>query len=264
MIVDRNPNSEFRIPNSEFRNSTEHIGRRVLVFDRVDSTNTVAAQRADDPANDGLVILADEQTAGRGQYGRSWACGAGSGVLLSVLLFPPPPLRRPAVLAAWAAVSVCETIRALTGLQSRIKWPNDVLMRGKKVCGILIEQARGTVAGMGLNVNQTAADFAAAGLPQATSLALATGRPHDCRVVARRLIEQLDEEYTRLLQGDDAILEARWKWRLGLLGRRVRVECPDQEHHGRLLDVTWDAVELEVADGTVMRLAPERVRHVKE
>jgi BirA family biotin operon repressor/biotin-[acetyl-CoA-carboxylase] ligase len=255
MIVDRNP-------QSAIRNPTQHIGRRVLVFDRVDSTNSVAAQRADDPANDGLVILADEQTAGRGQYGRSWACGAGNGVLLSVLLFPPPPLRRPAVLAAWAAVSVCETIRALTGLQARIKWPNDVLLRGRKVCGILIEQARGTVAGLGLNVNQTAADFAAAGLPQATSLTLAAGRAHECRTVARRLIEQLDEEYARLLQGDDATLEACWKWRLGLLGRRVRVECADQEHRGRLRDLTWDAVELELPDGPLLRLAPERVRHL--
>src|SRR5206468_7692987 len=85
------------------------------------------------------VVLAREQTAGRGQHGRAWQAPAGSSVLLSVLLCPPPALRRPALLTAWAAVSVCETILQLTGLQAKIKWPNDVLIRGRKVCGILIE-----------------------------------------------------------------------------------------------------------------------------
>src|SRR5207245_2431978 len=112
---------------------TRRLGRRVLVFDQLDSTSTYAAGLAGDPANDGMVILAREQTAGRGQHGRTWSAPAGSSVLLSVLLFPPPELRRPAILTAWVAVSVCETILKLTGLQAKIKWPNDVLIRGKKV-----------------------------------------------------------------------------------------------------------------------------------
>src|SRR5262249_24480271 len=148
------------------------LGRRVVVYDRVDSTNTLAAALADDPGNDGIVLLADEQTAGRGQHGRSWHCPAGTGALRSALLLPPPQLRRPALLAAWAAVSVCETVRWCTGLQAKIKWPNDVLLRGRKVCSILIEQARATVVGIGLNVSQSAESLAAAGLPEAGSLAL--------------------------------------------------------------------------------------------
>lgn len=249
-------------PCDEWHLACKTLGRRVLLFDQVDSTNNVAARLADDPANAGVVILADEQTAGRGQYGRSWLCGAGRGVLLSVLLFPPERLRRPALLAAWAAVAVCEAIRTVTGLQARIKWPNDVLIHGRKVCGILIEQGHGTVAGLGLNVNQSAADFTAAALPLATSLAACSGRALDCRAVARRLIEQLDEEYDRLCQGDDATLEACWKWRLGLLGKHVRVECAEQEFQGRLVDLTWDGVELQIPDGGILRLPPERVRHL--
>src|SRR5438067_7450290 len=151
-------------PREEWQLDTRRLGRRVLVYDRVDSTSTRAAALAVDPANDGVVILADEQTAGRGQYGRTWTCPGGAGVPMSVLLFPPPALRRPAVLTAWAAVSVCEVIRQTAGLQARIKWPNDVLIQGRKVSGILIEQSRGTVAGIGLNVNQSAAAFAQAGL----------------------------------------------------------------------------------------------------
>src|SRR5262245_55002410 len=127
-------------PSDTWDLPTRHLGRRTIVFERLDSTNTYAAARADDPANDGLVVVAREQTAGRGQHGRTWQAPSGSSVLLSALLFPPPALRRPALLTAWAAVAVCDAIDALAGLDARIKWPNDVLVEGRKVCGILIEQ----------------------------------------------------------------------------------------------------------------------------
>ena len=127
-------------PRDIWHFDTRRLGRCVLVFDRLDSTSNVAAALAGSADGDGLAVLADEQTGGRGQHGRTWTCPAGSGVLLSVLLFPPAPLRRAAILTAWAAVSVCETVLELTGLEARIKWPNDVLVRGRKVCGILIEQ----------------------------------------------------------------------------------------------------------------------------
>jgi BirA family biotin operon repressor/biotin-[acetyl-CoA-carboxylase] ligase len=241
---------------------TRRLGRRVLVFDRLDSTSTLAASLADRDDSDGVTVLAHEQTAGRGQHGRTWTCPAGSGVLLSVLLFPPPELRRPAILTAWAAVSVCETIQELSGLQAGIKWPNDVLIRGRKVCGILIEQRRGTVAGIGLNVNQSAEALSAAGLTEAASLAMFTGEQCDCPTVARRLLGHLDEQYAALCGGDVSTLEANWRRRLGLLGRQVCVECADGEHRGRLHDLTWDGVELEHPDGTMERLRPETVAHL--
>jgi BirA family biotin operon repressor/biotin-[acetyl-CoA-carboxylase] ligase len=250
-------------PREEWHLDTRRLGRRALVYDCVDSTNTLAAALADDPTNAGVVVLADEQLAGRGQHGRTWQCPPGDGVLLSVLLFPPPALRRPAILTAWAAVAVCETIRASTSLQARIKWPNDVLIHGRKVCGILIEQGRAVVAGIGLNVNQNAESLAAVGLPQAGSLALFRGSPLDRQEVARMLIEHLDREYDSLCQGDLAGLEACWKWRIGLLGKQVVVEGLDQVHRGRLRDLGWDGVELELAGGKTLRLAPETVRHVE-
>src|SRR5205807_9583327 len=112
-------------------------------------------------------------------------------------------------------------------VQARIECPNDVLIRGRKVGGILIEQGGGTIVGIGLNVKQTADHFVAAGLPQAGSLALFSDRELACRQVAQLLVEQLDEEYQRLCQGDFVTLEACWKWRLGLLGKQVRAECHD-------------------------------------
>ena len=82
-------------PREEWHLPVHRLGRRVLVYDRLDSTNRRAAQLAADPANDGVAVLAEEQTAGRGQHGRSWLAAPGASVLLSLLLFPPPPLRRP-------------------------------------------------------------------------------------------------------------------------------------------------------------------------
>src|SRR3954469_18386865 len=161
-------------PRETWHFETERVGRRVLVYDSVDSTNTRAAEFArSNPDADGLVLVADQQTAGRGQYGRVWVSRPGSSLLMSVVLRPPPELLRPVILTAWAAVSVAEAILTLTGAQARIKWPNDLLIRGKKVCGILIEQTGTgselvTVAGIGLNLNQTADEFARANLPDAT------------------------------------------------------------------------------------------------
>ena len=247
-------------PRDECHLDTHRLGRRVLVYDTLCSTNTQAASFAGDPANDGLVILADQQTAGRGQHGRSWLCTPGAGVLMSVLLFPPSPLRRPAMLTAWAAVSVCETITELTGLDSQIKWPNDVLIDGRKVCGILIEQGRGTVVGIGVNVRQSAAELAE--LPSAGSLAFFTGSAFDTPTVARGLITHLDSDYHRLCQGDFQTLERLWQDRLGLLGQSVTAECHHGTYSGVLERVTWQALELMLPDGHGLRLIPEQVRHI--
>jgi BirA family biotin operon repressor/biotin-[acetyl-CoA-carboxylase] ligase len=249
-------------PREEWHLDTHHLGRRVLLFDCLDSTNRFAAGLADDPGNDGVVVLADTQTAGRGQHGRSWQSPPRTGVLLSVLLFLPPALRRPVILAAWAAVAVCECIREVVGRQARIKWPNDVLLDGRKVCGILIEQARGTVVGIGLNVSQTAADFAAAGLPDAGSLAGFTASPPDCEQVARLLIRRLDEHYARLIEGDASSLQAEWQAGVGLIGKEVLVETHQGDYRGRLRQLTFDGLAVEPVDGEPLRLPPESVRHL--
>jgi BirA family biotin operon repressor/biotin-[acetyl-CoA-carboxylase] ligase len=233
-----------------------------LIFDRLESTNTQAADLASDPNNDGVVVIAREQTAGRGQHGRAWQCPPGSGVLMSVLLFPPPDLRRPVVLTAWAAVSVCETIRQVSGLPATIKWPNDVLVRDKKVCGILIEQNRGTVVGIGLNVNQSAADLAGAGLTVAGSLACFTGRHFDCMEIGRQLVFQLDDGHSRVRREDLATLEALWTDRLGLVGTHVHVECLDGTRQGLLRDCGFGGLTIELSDGVLFQTAPESVRQV--
>jgi BirA family biotin operon repressor/biotin-[acetyl-CoA-carboxylase] ligase len=253
---------------SEWHLPTRHLGRRVLLFERIDSTNNYAAQLGADPANHGTVVVAYEQSAGRGQYGRSWQAPPASSVLMSVLLFPPQQLQRPAVLTAWAAVSVCELSARLCGVGAQIKWPNDILIGGRKVCGILIEQRAGnghiaTVAGIGLNVRQTADWFRTAGLHEATSLETVSGRAHELQDVVRELIVQLDDELDRLLTEGRASLEERWKTRVGLVGQEVVVVGTPDSYRGMLRDLSFDAVELELASGELARLPPEEVRHIK-
>jgi BirA family biotin operon repressor/biotin-[acetyl-CoA-carboxylase] ligase len=257
-----NCHSSFIVHHSSF-------AKRILEFDSVTSTNSLALELANDPANHGVVMLAREQTAGRGQYGRSWLAPRGSSVLLSILLFPPPALRRPPLLTAWAAVSVCDLCHQLTGLPARIKWPNDVLIEGRKVCGILIEQRStgvdsfASVVGIGLNVTQNAGDFAEAGLMEAASLAVFSEQSFDARQVAEELLRRLQEEFQRLEEGNLVSLENRWKTSLGLLGRRVTAECVKETIQGRLLDVTFSGLELEVP-GKRICLPPETVQHLIE
>jgi BirA family biotin operon repressor/biotin-[acetyl-CoA-carboxylase] ligase len=233
-----------------------------MVFATIDSTNAFALAHADDEANDGLVILAEQQTAGRGQQGRTWACPGGAGVLMSCLTFPPKPICRPAILTAWAGVSVCETILKATGLQATMKWPNDVLIDSYKVCGILMEQAHGTVVGIGLNVNQPAEFFAAAGLPHAASLAMLTGQQRNTHDLARLLIAELDAEYGRLRQGNLNSLESRWQARLGVLAKQVEIETTTEVHRGRIVDIRFDRLELKTAQDATVALAPETIRHL--
>jgi BirA family biotin operon repressor/biotin-[acetyl-CoA-carboxylase] ligase len=257
-------------PRETWQFDTERIGRRVLVYDALDSTNTRGAALAGtEPDADGLVLIAEHQSAGRGQYGRVWQSRPGSSLLMSVVLRPPAEVRRPVILTAWAAVSVAEAILTLTGTQARIKWPNDLLIRGKKVCGILIEQTgtpRGTVTtvvGIGLNLNQTADEFAGANLPDASSLGVVSGRAIDVRTAAEVVIRKLDLEYARLATERVAV-EADWKWRVGLLGRHVVIEHPDgATTTGRLRDMAFDGLDVETGDGFVRVIAPESVARIR-
>lgn len=249
---------------------TERIGRHVLVYDRVDSTNTLgAALAAADEGADGLVLVANDQSAGRGQYGRTWVNRPGSSLLMSAVVRPPAGLRRPVVLTAWVAVAVAEAARELSGAQARLKWPNDLLVHGKKVCGILIElssTAGGAtvVAGLGLNLTQDADEFARAGLTGATSLGLVAGASIDARTAAAAVVRKLDAGYARLLAGEHAAAEADWKRLVGLLDRLVLVELVGGgTATGKLRDMGFDGLEVEGADGMIRVIVPESVAHIR-
>src|SRR5262249_13163195 len=153
----------------------------------------------------------------------------------------------------------------LRGRQAKPKWPNDLVAHGKKACGLLTEQRRGVVMGIGFNLNQSGEEFARAGLPHAGSLAMVAGMPFDHRDVAKLIIERLDAEYDLLLSGERTILEACWKWRLGLLGRDVAAECFDGAvHRGRLVEISFEQMVIKRVGGSVANLGPETVKVLSE
>lgn len=246
----------------EYEVAHRQIGRKVWRYQVLESTNTLALSLAHDARYHGLAIWADTQTAGRGRLGRSWVSEPGAGALLSVLVFPPPHLRRPVTMTAWAAVAVCETVYQTISRQPRIKWPNDVLVAGRKVCGILVEQSHGTVVGIGLNVNTSAEFFAQHGLTQAGSLRCLTQRTFDVATIGELLLDRLDAGYASLVEGQTEEIEAAWRWYSGLWGREVILHLNNGERHrGRLMEMSFDGLVL-VSEGEPQLFVPEEVAEI--
>ncbi len=188
------------------------VGREILVFQETDSTNDLAARAGHDGVAEGLAIFAESQRAGRGRLGRRWVSPPGRNLLLSILLRPAAvPAERWPELTFCAALAVAETAERYTGQPARIKWPNDVLLAGRKVAGILLEchHARTpgfVVVGIGLNVLQQAEDFAPELRDRAGSLAMMRSGAAPLgelqrREVAASVLERLESHYARWPDG---------------------------------------------------------------
>ncbi|WP_250847232.1 biotin--[acetyl-CoA-carboxylase] ligase [Aquisphaera insulae] len=272
----RGPSPRICPDQIEFRLPTRRIGRRIAVWSRVTSTNDLAARAGDSAANDGLVVLAEEQSAGRGQRGRSWTAPAGSSVLMSVLLFPPARLTADGPsgatwLTALAAVATAELVVARTGRDARIKWPNDVRVDGRKIAGILVERAlslalapagaespapqlqtRGVVIGIGLNVSIPPESLPDEIRPRVATLqGLGAGPNPDRSELARELIVRLDRWYETVLSEGPAPLAAAWSSRSEHIGRPVSVSTPAGTVSGRLVELSLERGLLLKADDQV-------------
>jgi BirA family biotin operon repressor/biotin-[acetyl-CoA-carboxylase] ligase len=171
------------------------IGRRIAVWNRVGSTNDLAARAAGSAANDGLVVLAEEQTAGRGRRGQDVV--GPPGVVPADVRAPVPPALpgRPGLADGAGGRRGRRGGRGATGSEARIKWPNDVRVGGRKIAGILVERGTGAVLGIGLNGDVAAEDFPDELRATATSLGILSGRPVDRSELARSLIRRLDVLY---------------------------------------------------------------------
>lgn len=191
---------------------TRIVGARVLIYDEVDSTNA----RALEAAGDGLVVVADRQTAGRGRHGRPWHSAPHTGLYVSVAFEPPTP-----GLVFAAPLAVRDALAPLC--QAELKWPNDLLIGGLKACGILAEQ-RGNrnVIGIGLNVNHRRDDFPPELRDRATSLALATGCDHDRALLLHAVLTRLDRQVIVLRAGGVEQVRRLWADACRIEGRRAR------------------------------------------
>lgn len=173
---------------------------------------------------EGAVAVADEQTAGRGRMGRRWEAPAGSSILVSVLLRPPPE-RRAAELTLVAGVATAVVVERATGLAAQIKWPNDVMVNRRKVAGVLAETRDGAViVGIGVNVNQTREQLPADVRQPAGSLRTIDGREHDRAAILADLLAWLDRLYADWLEDGLAAVYDNLGARDFLRGRRVTVD----------------------------------------
>lgn len=208
------------------------VGCELICLNSVDSTNNYAKQKADEGAPHGTVVLTEQQTGGRGRQGKSFASSAGKGLYLSALLRPQLPPMEVINLTAWTAVAVCSAVEDVIGERPGIKWTNDLILRGKKLCGILTEmgleaesgQLQYVVAGIGINVSQTSADWGKELSPIAISLEQALGRPVRRADLAAAVIRRLDE-----MMGDFPEKKAEYL-------ARYRADCVTTGHEVRLIE----------------------------
>lgn len=241
--------------------TSKTLGSPVRYFEEVDSTNRVARDLGREGAGEGLAVLADAQTAGRGRLGRSWVSPARRNLYMSVLLRPPVPPARAPRLALLAASAVVAAIEATAAVRASIKWPNDVLIGGRKVAGILTEmesegdRVRFVVVGIGVNLNLTKRELDPTIRATATSLLAETGDRVGRARFAAQLLAELEERYGRYLLGDDRRLRLEWESHSCLTGRVVTVQSLEGRRRGRVLGVDEDgALRLRADDGEAMRV----------
>jgi BirA family biotin operon repressor/biotin-[acetyl-CoA-carboxylase] ligase len=211
--------------------------RDILVFEETDSTNERLMQLGTTGALGGLVLFAEHQTAGRGRFSRQWASASHTGLWFSLLLRPDFPLALWPRLTAWTAVAVAEAVERSTGLEIRIKWPNDLVLNELKFAGILIETATDTagqmfaVVGIGLNANHEPEDFPEMIRASATSLRIASRQLLDRPSLAVEVLRSLADWYPRL-NGDFPAILAEARRRSTLLGRTVALQTAGERVEG--------------------------------
>ncbi len=235
--------SVLRIDLIEGALTTRRLGRRVLYFPTISSTNDVAHAEAAAGAADGLLVIADEQTAGRGRLDRRWWAPPGTCLLFSLLLRPDIPPAQAGRLTMCLGLGAVEGIEQSTGLQPQLKWPNDLVLNGRKLGGMLTElrlegeRLSYAVLGIGINVNLELKQPSAGTPPEeastapppelfatATSLLMALGRPVDRVALLARVLASVEVWYERLLRGESPYMA--WAARLETVGQRVQVTLP--------------------------------------
>ncbi|MBI4296372.1 MAG: biotin--[acetyl-CoA-carboxylase] ligase [Chloroflexi bacterium] len=233
---------------------TRLVGQNVLYFPVLTSTMAVAREEAAKKAPEGTVVIAGEQTLGRGRLKRAWVSPPGN-LSLSLILYPP--VRYLPYLVMVASLAVVQSIETFTGLKAQIKWPNDVLINGSKVCGILIENKMNgnkidyVIMGIGVNVNLKVANY-----PEiaslATSLSDELGKPVSLLGMTRQLLIELEKLY--LLLPTESIFQ-NWRDNLVTLGKRVRATWGDTVYEGLAESVAEDgSLLLRQPDGALTRI----------
>jgi len=240
---------------------TKRLGTKFHYFEEIDSTNSYARRLADAGAPEGEVVIAERQSEGRGRLGRSWVSPPFSNLYCSLVLRPAlAPAHAPQI-TLMAAVALADTIASFVADRPAIKWPNDIMIDGKKLAGILTESAcdakriEFVILGIGVNLNFPRQRMPETIRDRATSLMEVAGKTLSRELFLRRLIQDLDRCYGILGDLGFAAIAPRWEAYFALRGRRVRVVMVDEALSGTVAGIDGDgALFLEAEDGVLHRV----------
>lgn len=245
---------------------TKIVGRQILSYDELDSTNDVAMRLGEQGVKEGTCVFAEYQKKGRGRLGRSWAAPKGKSLLFSVLLRPLLPASEISKITLGAAVSVVKAVKKHTGKTLGIKWPNDILFEEAKVCGILTEMSgeadrvKFVVVGIGVNVNAESLELP----PGSISLNKIAGREVSRVDFARDLLRELDDDYARLKDGKFAELAEDWEVFSATSGRRVTATLSGRKIQGQATGIDKDgALWIRTDSGLQERITAGDVQHLR-
>lgn len=241
--------------------ATRFLGRTVYYCDSVSSTNNLAKELAGQGAADGTLVVAEEQTGGKGRLGRQWCSAKYKGIFFSFILFPPLMPQEANMVTLITAVAMASAVRDETGVAAGIKWPNDLLVNGKKICGILtelsaeMERINYMVVGVGLNVNQEKNDFPEEVSASATSLKDQTGSNISRVKLVQAFLLEFEKWYLLALENGFAPVLARWKEMSVSLNCPVRIHNPNSSWDGWAEDIDSDgALLLRLPGGEIKRV----------
>ena len=218
---------------------TKVIGRDIRVFQETTSTNDIVEKLARDGVKEGAVVFAESQTKGRGRLGRVWMSPPGKGLWFSILLRPNLRPVETTQLTVASATALRRAIRDVTGLAPDIKWPNDLLIGGKKVVGVLtemsaeVDRVRHAILGIGVDVNLSAAEFPPELRKLATSLKVETGETVSRPELAAAILRELDFDYERICAGKFPEVADEWEAGCATIGKNVSVQIGGRKISGR-------------------------------
>lgn len=264
-IVMKNINTENSINKLELTNNleTDWLAKEVIYFEVVDSTNQEVKRTAQNYSH-GTVVIAEQQTAGKGRLGRVWSSPNSTGLWFSILLKPDIAPNQIANITLACGLGVCKAIRQFTGLNTLIKWPNDIIIGNKKICGILTEMTAEAdrinyaVAGIGINVNTT--EFDDEIKHKATSLCIECGTVINRAELFKEIMQSLEEEFDSYFSNPDGAISDEYTSLCATLGREVIVTRGNTVFSGKAVAIanTGDLV-VELANGTRVNVSSGEV-----
>ncbi|WP_139489134.1 biotin--[acetyl-CoA-carboxylase] ligase [Brevibacillus dissolubilis] len=231
-------------------NQAKYMGQHIIAHDTVQSTQILAHQEAGNGAPEGTIVIAEMQTGGKGRLGRVWHSPKGTGIWMSLIIRPVIPLAKAPQMTLLTAVAMARTIREQLDVDVKIKWPNDIFVNGKKVCGILTElnaesdRVNYLVIGIGINVNTVESDFPEDLGEIATSLRIAYGNPIRRAPFIQAFCRTFEELYETYLRDGFASVKSEWESYSMSLGRMVTVRTVQSTVEGQAIGLDDDGVLL--------------------